>query len=164
MGEMTSLTSELSKAFPGAIVEVVDFRDETTLVIGAAEAVDILRNLKEEHGFDYLVDITSAHWPDENRIDVLWLVRNMKTRVQLRLQAPLPVSDPSIGSVTDLWPAANWLEREVYDLMGVVFLGHPDLRRIMLPEDFEGFPLRKEYPMEGYAEWRNYLPAEGDDE
>jgi len=161
---MTSLTSELSKAFPGAIVEVVEFRGETTLVVGAAKAVDILRNLKEEHGFDYLVDITSAHWPDEDRIDVLWLVRNMKTRVQLRIQAPLPVSDPSIGSVTDLWSTASWLEREVYDLMGVVFLGHPDLRRIMLPEDFEGFPLRKEYPMEGYAEWRNYLPAEGDDE
>ena len=134
---------------------------ETTLVVEPSRSKEVLRFLKAERGFNYLTDLSCAHWPDEGRIDVVYQVRNLSNREQVRVRAPLPVEDPSIETVCDVWRTANWLEREVYDLMGVQFLGHPDLRRIMLPEDFEGNPLRKEYPMEGDDEWRNYVPPEG---
>jgi NADH-quinone oxidoreductase subunit C len=158
---MADLTSDIRDRFKGALKEVVAEFGETTLVVDPARAKELLRFLKAERGFNYLVDVSSAHWPDEGRIDVVYQVRSLSSREQVRVRVPLPVEDPSIETVCDVWRTANWLEREVYDLMGVQFLGHPDLRRIMLPEDFEGNPLRKEYPMEGDDEWRNYLPPEG---
>jgi NADH-quinone oxidoreductase subunit C len=162
---MAELTQEIGGRFPGAVLEIVEYQGETTLVVTPPEAKPILRFLKEEKGFASLVDVSSAHWPDEGRIDVVYLARNLKTRQQLRVRTALPVEDPVIETVTDVWRGANWLEREVYDLMGVVFTGHPDLRRIMLPDEFEGHPLRKEFPMEGDDEWRNYLPVkEADDD
>jgi len=150
----------IRERFPEAIREVVEYQGETTLVVEPAKAKGILKFLKESEGFNYLADVSSAHWPEEGRIDVVYLARNLTDRRQLRIRAALPVEDPSIETVTDIWRTANWLEREVYDLMGVAFIGHPDLRRILLPEDFDGFPLRKEYPMEGNDEWRNFLPPE----
>ncbi len=158
---MADLTNDIRDRFPDALKEVVVTPGETTLVVEATRAKAILRFMKAERGFNYLVDVSCAHWPDEGRIDVVYQVRNLSTREQVRVRAALPVEDPSIETVADLWRTANWLEREVYDLMGIMFMGHPDLRRIMLPEDFEGHPLRKEYPMEGDDEWRNYLPPEG---
>ncbi len=157
---MNDLISEFSSVFPKAVREVVHFRGEITLVVDPSKAKSILRYLKEEKGFNYLVDVSSVHWPDEGIIDVVYIARNLKNKKQLRIKARLPVGDPSIESVADLWGTADWLEREVYDLMGVVFPGHPDLRRIMMPEEFEGHPLRKEYPVEGYDEWRNYVPED----
>lgn len=157
---MVDLALDLQEKFPGALKEVVLSAGETTLVLEAARAKDILRFMKSERGFNYLVDVSSAHWPDDGRIDVVYQVRNLSTRDQVRVRVALPVEDPCTETVSDIWRTANWLEREVYDLMGVQFLGHPDLRRIMTPEDFEGHPLRKEYPMEGDDEWRNYLPPE----
>ena len=157
---MSDLASSLQEKFPGALKEVVLSSGETTLVLEAARAKEALRFMKSERGFNYLVDVSSAHWPEEGRIDVVYQVRNLATRDQVRVKVALPVEDPSIETVCDIWRTANWLEREVYDLMGVQFLGHPDLRRIMMPEDFEGYPLRKEYPMEGDDEWRNYLSPE----
>ena len=157
---MAELATEIGERFPGVIREIVEYQGETTLVVEAARTKELLGFLKAEKGFNFLVDLSCAHWPEEGRIDVVYQVRNLKTREQFRVRAALPVEDPAIATVSDVWRAANWLEREVYDLMGVVFTGHPDLRRIMLPEDFDGHPLRKEYPMEGDDEWRNYLPPE----
>lgn len=159
---MDALFQEIGTRFPGAVIERLEYQGETTLRTDGPRAKEILRFLKEERGFNFLADLTSVHWPEEGRIDVVYQVRNMTTRQQLRVRAGVPVEDPSIATVSDLWRTADWLEREVYDLMGVLFTGHPDLRRIMLPEDFEGHPLRKEYPMEGDDEWRNYLPPEKD--
>jgi NADH-quinone oxidoreductase subunit C len=156
---MSDLTQAISQRHPGAVLEVVESRGETTAVVEPARAKALLKFLKEERGFNYLVDVSSAHWPEEGRIDVVYLVRNLKTREQIRIRAALPVEEPAIESVADVWRTADWLEREVYDLMGITFLGHPDLRRILMPEEFEGHPLRKEYPMEGDDEWRNYLPV-----
>lgn len=157
---MADLARDIQDKFPGALKEVVLTPGETTLVMEAARAKEVLRFMKSERGFNYLVDVSSAHWPEEGRIDIVYQVRNLATRDQVRVRAALPVEDPSIETVCDIWRTANWLEREVYDLMGVQFLGHPDLRRIMMPEDFEGYPLRKEYPMEGDDEWRNYISPE----
>ena len=146
---MADLAKDLQDKFPGAVKEVVLKQGETTLVVDAARTKDVLRFMKADRGFNYLVDVSSAHWPDEGRIDVVYQVRNLATREQVRVRAALPVEDPSIETVCDIWRTANWLEREVYDLMGVQFLGHPDLRRIMMPEDFEGYPLRKDFPLLG---------------
>lgn len=157
---MADVVRAVKESFPGAIREIVEYQGETTIIVDRGAAKPILRHLKEREGFNYLADISSAHWPEEGRIDVVYLPRNLKDRSQVRIKASLPVEDPSIESVTDVWRAANWMEREVYDLMGVDFVGHPDLRRILLPEDFEGYPLRKEFPMEGDDEWRNFLPTE----
>lgn len=161
---MTDLIKAVRSAFPDAVQEIVEYRGETTLVVGPAHAKSILRYLKEERGFNYLADVSSAHWPDEGRIDVVYLPRSLKTAEQVRIRVPLPVEDPSVETVADIWRTADWLEREVYDLMGVTFIGHPDLRRIMLPEEFDGHPLRKEYPMEGDDEWRNFLPVKDTDD
>ena len=157
---MPDLLTDIRGKFPAALLEVVQAAGETTLVVEAGRAKEILRWMKAERGFNYLVDVSCAHWPDEGRIDVVYQVRNLTTREQVRVRAALPVEDPTIETVADVWRTADWLEREVYDLMGVQFVGHPDLRRIMLPEDFEGHPLRKEYPVEGDDEWRNYLTPE----
>ncbi|MEJ2368127.1 MAG: NADH-quinone oxidoreductase subunit C [Acidobacteriota bacterium] len=159
---MQETAATLQEKFPGAVTEVLSDGDETTLIVAASSAKGILASLKQDHGFNYLADLSSAHWPEEARIDVVWMVRNLESRQQLRIRVPLPEEDPVIETVSDLWKAANWLEREVFDLMGVRFEGHPGLKRIMLPDDFEGHPLRKEYPVEGFDEWRNYLPPEGE--
>ena len=156
------LIRSIRASLPGAVLDVVDYAGETTVVAKASQVKELLRFLKERRGFDYLVDITSVHWPEEGRVDVVYLARSLATREQLRVRTAVPEEAPEVPSVTDLWGTANWIEREVYDLMGVRFEGHPDLKRILLPEDFEGHPLRKEYPMEGDDEWRNYLrPEEG---
>jgi NADH-quinone oxidoreductase subunit C len=157
---MADVIQAVQSKFPGAILEVVEYQGERTLVVRPERAKAVLAHLKQVEGFNFLVDISSAHWPEEGRIDVVYVVRNLKSREQLRVRTPLPIEDPAVETVSDLWGTADWLEREVYDLMGVQFTGHPDLRRIMLPEDFEGHPLRKEYPMEGDDEWRNYVPPE----
>jgi NADH-quinone oxidoreductase subunit C len=157
---MADVIQAVQSKFPGAILEVVEYQGERTLVVQPGRAKAVLGHLKQVEGFNFLVDISSAHWPEEGRIDVVYVVRNLKSREQLRVRTPLPIEDPAVETVSDLWGTADWLEREVYDLMGVQFTGHPDLRRIMLPEDFEGHPLRKEYPMEGDDEWRNYVPPE----
>jgi NADH-quinone oxidoreductase subunit C len=157
---MAGLVQEIRKRFLDALREVVEYQGETTLVLDPARAGDVLRLMKDEYGFDSLVDISSAHWPDEGLVDVVWFARSLASREQVRIKIRLPEEAAVAPSATGIWRAADWLEREVYDLMGVRFEGHPDLKRIMLPEDFEGHPLRKEFPMEGDDEWRNYLPQE----
>ena len=157
---MADVIQAVQSKFPGAILEIVEYQGERTLVVQPGRVRAVLGHLKQSEGFNFLADISSAHWPEEGRIDVVYIVRSLKSREQLRIRTPLPIEDPAVETVSDLWGTADWLEREVYDLMGVQFTGHPDLRRIMLPEDFEGHPLRKEYPMEGDDEWRNYVPPE----
>ena len=157
---MTESVEEVKNKFSGVVLEVVDFRGETTLVVKPQAAKDILGHLKSGMGFNYLVDISCTHWPESGLVEVVYLARNLGTREQLRVRTALPEEDARIATVSDIWRTADWLEREVWDLMGVRFEGHPDLKRIMLPEDFKGHPLRKDFPMEGDDEWRNFLPSE----
>lgn len=157
---MSDLVQKVRNQFPEALREVGEYQGETTLLVAPEKAFDLLSFLKESAGFNSLVDVTAVHWPEEGLIDTLWLVRNLATRDQLRVKARLPEEAPVTASAVPLWGTADWLEREVYDLMGVRFEGHPDLCRILLPEEFEGHPLRKDFPMEGDDEWRNYLPVE----
>jgi len=114
------------------------------------DAVALLRadsNLR----FNYLCDVTCVDWyPVEPRFEVVYHLLSIPRKDRVRLKVKLSGDDPVVSSVTELWPSANFFEREVFDLFGVRFEGHPDLRRIMLPDDWEGHPLRKDYPVEGY--------------
>lgn len=153
---------KLKNSFEESLLSIKKFRGETTVIVKPSNLHDILKFLKED-GFNYLVDVSSAHFPEREEIELLYLVRDLKNKRQVRIKTSLPVEEPRINSACDIWAGANWMEREVFDLMGVIFEGHPDLRRILMPEDFEDFPLRKEYPMEGDDEYRNFLkPGEGE--
>ena len=101
----------------------------------------------ERAGFVFLTDVTAVHWPSrEKPFDVCWLVYSFARNKRLRIKAHLG-ADESAPSAVSIWPAANWLERECYDMFGIPFDGHPDLRRILMPDDYDGWPLRKEHPL-----------------
>ena len=137
---------------PGTVLAATDFRGQLALTIAPALLRDICEVLRRdaELSFDFLTDITAVdRYPVEPRFEVVYHLRSMKTRERLRLKAPLPGDDPRLDSLVGLWPGADMLEREVYDLFGIRFTGHPNLRRLLMPDDWEGHPLRKDYPMEG---------------
>lgn len=159
---------KVKERFGEAVLEEHAFRDQPALVVAPEAVFEILRFLRddEELGYDYLVDVTAVDHEDRHprgRFAVVYHVSQMATGKRLRLQAFLPAEDPVIDSVTPLWKLADWAEREVYDLMGVTFRNHPDLRRIMLPDSFEDHPLRKEYPVQGRGERDAFLPYDADD-
>ena len=137
-----------------AAVQAAKFdREELTLWIerGAIrEACAILRD-QADCPFNYLADLTCVDWyPAEPRFEVVYHLLSIATKERVRLKVRLDGSSPVIESVTSVWPGANYYEREVFDLFGVRFAGHPRLERIMMPENWEGHPLRKDYPVEGY--------------
>jgi NADH-quinone oxidoreductase subunit C len=137
-----------------AAVEAAKFdRDELTLSItrgSLREACAILRD-DPRCPFNYLCDLTCVDWyPSEPRFEVVYHLLSIAKKERVRLKARLDGSSPVIESVTSVWPAANYYEREVFDLFGVRFTGHPHLERIMMPDNWEGHPLRKDYPVEGY--------------
>jgi NADH-quinone oxidoreductase subunit C len=144
----------LKNQFGEAIEQVVEFRGETTVVVARAAIVDVLRFLKETNGleFTFLAALTAVDdWPAEPRFRVLYQLRNIVMPTNLRLRVYVPGDDPNLPTCTGVHLNANWHEREVYDMFGIKFAGHPDLRRILMPHDWEGHPLRKDYPL-GYEE------------
>lgn len=159
---LNEVIDALKKAFKEDSFRIHKFREETTIIVNKDRIHDFLRWLKN-FGFNYLVDVSSSHYPEREEIELHYLIRDLNTRRQIRVKTVLDEKDPRVQTACDIWRGANFMEREVYDLMGVIFEGHPDLRRILMPEDFEGFPLRKDYPLEGDDEWRNFLrPSEGE--
>ena len=136
-----------------AIAEAQLFRGELTLVLPREHlrrAGEFLRS-DPELQFTFLSDVSGVdRFPVEPRFEINYHLVSMSSRERLRLKVRVSGSDPVVESVTSVWPTANWHEREVFDLFGVRFEGHPDLRRILMPEDWEGHPLRKDYPVEGY--------------
>lgn len=140
----------LDEHVPEAILAGKMDRGEATLEIAADRIVEACRFLKQEQGFVRLSDVTAVDWhPREPRFEVVYhlhcLARNERLRLKCRVAAAA-----EIDSVTGVWRSANWYEREVFDLFGIGFRNHPNLRRIMMPEDWEGHPLRKDYPVHGY--------------
>ena len=126
------------------------FRGEQTLVVAREGILAVLRFLRDdpELAFDYLADLTAVdHLPRDPRFDVVYHLKSLPRNERLRVKAGVPVEDPEIDSVVEVWPGANWLEREVFDLFGIRFRNHPDLRRILMPDEWEGHPLRKDFPM-----------------
>ncbi|MBZ5549531.1 MAG: NADH-quinone oxidoreductase subunit C [Acidobacteriia bacterium] len=141
-------------AWNAPVVEAVKFdREELTIWVekgSIREACAILRD-DPDCPFNYLCDLTAVDWyPSEPRFEVVYHLLSIPKKERVRLKAKLDGSSPAIESVTSVWPSANFYEREVFDLFGVRFTGHPNLKRIMMPDNWEGHPLRKDYPVEGY--------------
>jgi NADH-quinone oxidoreductase subunit C len=136
-----------------AVAEVIEFRGETTVVVPREHlrrAAEFLVNDRALR-FTFLSDITAVDkFPLEPRFELNYHLLSLEYRKRIRLKVRIPGNDPLVQSVTPIWPAANWHEREAFDLMGIRFEGHPDLTRILMPDDWEGYPLRKDYPVEGY--------------
>ena len=130
-----------------------EFRGEITLLVQPGKIVEVCKTLHDEFGFDMLINETTVdYWPQEEpRFHVVYHVYSMKECVILGLRVPLDGNSPHIRTIEGVYPAANWHEREIWDMFGIVFDGHSDLRRILMPHDWEGFPQRKDYPL-GYEE------------
>lgn len=126
-------------------------REELSIYIARESIREACAQLKAQGLIDFLSDVTCADfYPREPRFEMAYHLLSMTRKERVRLKVRLESGDASIESVTAVWPSANFFEREVFDLFGIRFLGHPYLRRIMMPEDWEGHPLRKDYPVEGY--------------
>jgi NADH-quinone oxidoreductase subunit C len=148
----TTLTAALKEAVPAAAFESAGSVDlHTTLVVSREDLPAVAGALRDrpDFGFAFLAELTAVDvFPREPRFELTYLLVSIEHRQRLRIKVRLPGNDARIATVSHLWPAANWLEREVWDLFGVVFDGHPDPRRLLMPEDWEGFPLRKDYPVQ----------------
>lgn len=135
----------MKSRFGGTIHEAWLDRKQSILVTAPSLLAEIARCCRDDEQFDMLVDLTAVDWPKrEKRFDVILNLYSFAKNERLRLKAMVG-EDETVPSVCTVWPAANWLEREAYDMFGIVFEGHPDLRRILLPDGWEGFPLRKDY-------------------
>ncbi|MCC7173933.1 MAG: NADH-quinone oxidoreductase subunit C [Bryobacterales bacterium] len=140
----------LESAEPGAILGGKFDRGETTLEIDAGRILPVCRYLHEAERFDRLADLTAVDWlPRDPRFDIIYHLHSTTRHLRLRLKCRVPDGAAEIDSVSSVWGSADWHEREVFDLFGVAFRGHPNLRRIMMPDDWEGHPLRKDYPVFG---------------
>ncbi len=141
----TSALAEKYQARHGSSLEALTYLGQNYFVVERSLIPGMLQLLRDEDQFDYCVDITAVHYPKrEKQFDVLWVlysfVRNERIRVKTQI-----ADGESLPSVVRIWPTANWLEREVYDMFGIKFDGHPDLKRILLPDGWKGHPLRKDY-------------------
>ena len=144
----------LQSAKPGAVTHVSFWVGDWTIVVATNQVLDVARHLRDspDAAFDMCSDVTATDWPPRaERFDVVYTLYSTRHRHRVRMKAKVADNQP-VASVTSVWPAANWLEREVYDMFGVNFTGHPDRRRILMPEDWQGFPQRKDYPLEGPGE------------
>jgi NADH-quinone oxidoreductase subunit C len=150
LGEIRAAVA-LEARYPEALTGGKIERGEVSLEIAAEKIASVCRFLKEEQGYRRLSGVTAVDWyPSEPRFEVVYLLHSMERNERLRLKCRPGGDPPEIESVTGVWQGADWYEREVYDLFGIVFRNHPDLRRIMMPDDWEGHPLRKDYPVHGH--------------
>ena len=142
--------AQLNAKFPGAVLGVSEFRGDTTVLVKKDEIVAICTCLKQELGFNFLVDLCGVDYLGQApRFAVVYNLRNLKTKECLRVKVGVEEKDAQVDTVCGVWQTANWLERECWDLMGISFNKHPDLRRILLAADWVGHPLRKDYPLQG---------------
>jgi NADH-quinone oxidoreductase subunit C len=150
--DASPLVASLQEAVPAAQIESVPGVDlHATLFVGRDELPAVARALRDrpDLAFDLLADITAVDlWPREPRFELVYILVSIANRKRLRLKVRLAGQSAHVASVIGVWPAANWLEREVWDLFGIAFDGHPDPRRLLMPEDWDGFPLRKDYPVQ----------------
>jgi NADH-quinone oxidoreductase subunit C len=137
-----------------------EFRGDRRVVVPCSAMDRVLRKLKEELGFDLLVDLTCVdylhHRDARDRFGLVYLLANTQTSERITVRTFVNDPEPAVPSAVSLWKGAEWLEREVWDMFGIRFAGHPDLRRILLPEEFTAHPLRKDYPLQGLGERHNF--------
>lgn len=159
----TEIVKIIRDKFPEDILWYRCFREECDITVKKENIRHILTYLKNNPSlaFDYLIDLTAVDYLGfrEPRFDVVYHLMSIKNRHRIRIKAEVPEQDCCISSVADIWRTADWFERECFDMFGIEFKGHPDLRRILMPEDWNGFPLRKDYPVFsdlGDKEWEIY--------
>jgi NADH-quinone oxidoreductase subunit C len=144
------LLDSLGRLFRGKILSRVEFRGETTFTLALPDLREIAQFCRDELSFDYLLDISSVdNFGCEPRFEVVYALYSLKLGVHLRLKITVSEEVCAVDTVSDIWPTANWHEREIYDMMGIKFTNHPDLRRILMWDGYPFFPLRKDFPLEG---------------
>lgn len=155
-----AIADGLQERFPSEVKEIREFRGQVSVVIRKDRLKEIMEYLHDtpELCFSYLRDLCGVDYlgKKEPRFEVVYQLYSISHRHVLRIRAEVPENDPAISSVQSIWDGADWHERECYDMFGIEFTGHPDLRRILMPEDWEGHPLRKDYPLQsdlGEGEW-----------
>lgn len=157
-----STLAEVVAALKDRFTNITDseFRGQTRVVVEQSQCFDAFRCLKNEFGFDMLVDVTCVDYLNfrdaKDRFGLVYVLANTASNLRLTVRVMLNEPDLTVPSVTPLWEGANWMEREVWDMFGIRFAGHPDLRRILLPEEFAAHPLRKDYPLQGRGERHNF--------
>ncbi|CAN5452065.1 hypothetical protein BH18VER1_BH18VER1_06320 [soil metagenome] len=146
----SELVGTVGELLSGKIRGKVEFRGETTLLIHREDLHEVAMFCRDELSFNYLLDISSVdNFGEEPRFEVVYELYSMSAAAHLRLKLQVSEDDPTLDTISDIWPAADWHEREIYDMMGLRFNDHPDLRRILMWEGYPYFPLRKEFPLEG---------------
>lgn len=155
-----STADALQSKFPEDALAFSEFRDNRRVVVPAAKLLPILSFLKSEHGFDMLAEVTAVDYLEyegaTDRFGVVYVLLNNTTGERWIVKTFVNDPNPTLPSMYPLWKSADWLEREVYDMFGITFTGHPDLRRILMPDEFTAFPLRKDYPLKGRGERHNF--------
>jgi NADH-quinone oxidoreductase subunit C len=150
---LSSVCAGLRERFPDHISEPEEAFDEVSVRVGRDRIAEVCSYLRDDQGFEMLADLSGVDYlgvaPPEDRFLVAYHLTSLSRRVRLRLRVFVPDGDERVPTVSDVWPTANWQEREVYDFFGITFAGHPDLRRILMPDDWEGHPQRKDYPLGG---------------
>ena len=165
-----STVEMVRQKFPQAIVETVEFRSEQTILLQPERLVAVCRYLHKNLQYTFLSSITAVDWLEHvPRYDVVYHLLSIPNRCELRLKVRVGErgeEHPPVPTVVGVWPTANWYEREVYDLFGITFAGHPDLRRILMPMDWTTHPLRKDYPLSGFdlpePHWGGQVPYDTD--
>jgi NADH-quinone oxidoreductase subunit C len=151
---------ELLQAKFGTDLRESTFRDNRRIDVPAGKLFEVLSSLRNDHGFDMLVDLTAVDYLEyegaTDRFGVVYLLLCMATGERLIIRTGVNLPAAELPSVYSLWRGSDWMEREVFDMFGIVFQGHPDLRRILMPEEFSAFPLRKDYPLKGRGERHNF--------
>jgi NADH-quinone oxidoreductase subunit C len=137
-----------------------EFRGDTRVEVSREQLQSVMTVLREQRGFDLLVDVTCVDYLNfrgaKDRFGLVYLLASTATNERLTVRVFVNEAEPEVPTVFPLWSGAEWLEREVFDMFGIRFAGHPDLRRILMPEEFTSFPLRKDYPMQGRGERHNF--------
>ena len=139
------MVAKLKARYGSGIGEATTYLGQDYLVVDSTLIPDFLRVLRDDERFDYLVDVTAVHYPErEKQFEVVWILYSFTRNERIRVKTAI-AEDASVPSVFAIWQTANWLEREVFDMFGIRFEGHPDMRRILLPDGWKGHPLRKDY-------------------
>ena len=159
--DASTLTSALTAAVPGLDLEPGPATDHLTFIVPRVRLLDVCRALRDTLRFDLLAEVTAVDfWPAEPRFEVVYHVVATEVGQRLRLKVRVSGDDAHVPTVHRLWASGCWLEREVWDLFGIVFDGHGDLRRLLMPEDWEGHPLRKDYPVQIKMTPKVYAPLQ----
>ena len=149
--DLQTVIDSIKREFPDSVLDIKTFRGETSLLIKKERIREVCRHLKDDLDFRFIADITSVDYLGVKtpRFEVVYYIHRFgpefNENIRIRLRVEVPEEDPKVDSVVPVWSGANWLEREVYDMFGIEFVGHPDLRRILMPEDYGPFPLRKDF-------------------